>query len=741
MPSWIRRNTKRSSGVALVIVLAFVVLLAGIVVAYLARTGIDRQLAHGALNETKADQLARSALDIVIGDLKQEIADGSTASTAGNVTIYMPTSAANMIPQTSGTPAVAPAIPNLIRRSVQSDPIAAPGVGSRASVLSSAPSPSPSPVIAKKGEITISRWNKHYFIPKTNTGDDQTDPVASFTAPDWVLVTSNGPKAFSAWDNSLRDATDTNFALGRYAYAIYDEGGLLDVNVGGYPTDTSLSGTVVGTTAPVGGKGSLALADLAPVVPGNTIPEQRAAINKIIGWRNFVTGQPTGTFPNFTFTAASGSTWYANFVTSNTNGFVSVSTMTSGGRTDQAFVSRQELIGLRSSSGISVNALQYLGTFTRDLNIPTWNNAATQRVTATFTRRDGTAAQTGEPLFRRFPFSQLSWLGPAGILAPGTVATVKRDFGLVWNTDHWDYQGAAGSILASAIPPIIGDREPDFFQLLAFANPAATIQKILTTGACLIDQYDGPGTDPSSVTTRIDYAGPAMPPSTTNSLAWGMENVTPAVPPGAPTPNPAPTPIILNRPFQNVGEFGYAYRDVSLPAPAATPRTLDFYTSTSSDSAILDLFGASSVRERAGTVNLNTRQDFVLRGILSFATATAPSTALSSARRNSTATGLVSAASANPAMSRQELPRLAAQSGITGGEEVQEVVARALADTCQTRTWNLMIDVIAQSGRFPPIAASFSDFIVQGEKRYWLHIAIDRFTGEVIDQQLEAVYE
>ncbi len=232
-----------------------------------------------------------------------------------------------------------------------------------------------------------------------------------------------------------------------------------------------------------------------------------------------------------------------------------------------------------------------------------------------------------------------------------------------------------------------------------------------------------------------------MPPSTTNSLAWGMESVTPAIPTGAPTPNPAPTPILLNRPFQNVGEFGYAYRDVSLPAPAATPRTLDLYTSTSSDGAILDLFGASSVRERAGIVNLNTRQDFVLRGVLSFATATAPSTALSSARRNSTATGLVSATRSNPAMSRQELPRLAAQSGITGGEEVQEVVARALAETCQTRTWNLMIDVIAQSGRYPPTAASFSDFVVQGEKRYWLHVAIDRFTGEVIDQQLEAVYE
>jgi hypothetical protein len=81
------------------------------------------------------------------------------------------------------------------------------------------------------------------------------------------------------------------------------------------------------------------------------------------------------------------------------------------------------------------------------------------------------------------------------------------------------------------------------------------------------------------------------------------------------------------------------------------------------------------------------------------------------------------------------------QSGITGGEEIQEVVARALGDTCQTRTWNLMIDVIAQSGRYSPIATNLSDFVVEGEKRYWLHVAIDRFTGEVIDQQLELVNE
>lgn len=727
------------NGVALIIVLAFVVLLAGVTVAYLARTSTDRQVAHASFNDWKADQLARGALDVIVGDLKQEIADGSTSSTVNGFTIYTPTSATNILPMRSGNPSGNPdPIPNLVRRSAQPDLIAPPGVPSRASALNSAPI---DPANPKKGEITAARWNRHYLVPKSNPNDEQSNPISLFIAPDWVLVTRNGPQPFAGWNASLRDTASELFTLGRYAYAIYDEGGILDVNVAGYPTDATQAGTVVATDAPVGGKGFLALADLVPVVFANTIPEQRAAINKIVGWRNYATAFPSGTFPNFTFTMASGSAWYTNFVAGNTTGFLKTGTFTSSGRFDQSFVSRQELIEYRGTAQFSTNALQYLGTFSRELDNPTWAGAATQRVTSTFLRRDGTTAQPGEPLFRRFPISEIAWLGSNGIVVPGTPEFVRRDFGLVWNTDHWDYYGSVGTGLASAIPPISGDREPEFFQLLAFAKPTASIQQLLTTGACLIDQYDGPASDPANATTRIDYAGPPMPPSDTNSVAWGMENRIPPVPAAAPTPNADPTPIILNRPFQNVGEFGYAYRDVTLPAPAPTPRTLDFYTSTGTDAGILDLFSRSSVPERAGVVNLNTRQDLVLRSVLSFATATAPSTALSSGRRNSTATGLISATAAAPATSRQDLARLASQSGITGGEEIQEVIARALADTCQTRTWNLMIDLVAQSGRYPPTATNLSDFVVEGEKRYWLHVAIDRFTGEVIDQQLELVNE
>ena len=55
------------------IVLAFVVLLTGFALAYFSRTTTDRQLAQLSYNDTSADLLARSALDIVVGDFKQEI--------------------------------------------------------------------------------------------------------------------------------------------------------------------------------------------------------------------------------------------------------------------------------------------------------------------------------------------------------------------------------------------------------------------------------------------------------------------------------------------------------------------------------------------------------------------------------------------------------------------------------------------------------------------------------------------
>src|SRR5438067_1560640 len=184
MDSLRRAISLRERAAALVIVLAFVVLFTVLVVAYVSRTTGDRTVAHGSFNQSKADQLAISAVNNIIGDLRQEITNGSTATTTNGATIYTPTSAANMIPQRSGNAA---GVPNLIRRSVRSDPIAAPGLGSRASAVNST-----TDVSANGRFITSTRWNSHYLVPKKNTTADSI-PIDAFTAatPDWVFVTSD----------------------------------------------------------------------------------------------------------------------------------------------------------------------------------------------------------------------------------------------------------------------------------------------------------------------------------------------------------------------------------------------------------------------------------------------------------------------------------------------------------------------------------------------------------------------
>src|SRR5947209_3393928 len=155
--------SSRERAAALIIVLAFVVLLTGLVVAYLSRATSDRSVAHSSFNQSKADQLAASAMDNVIGDVRQEIFDttnGSTVTTVNGITIYTPKSAQNMIPQRSGNLAAAP---NLIRRSIRSDPILAPGRSSRASAVNST-----TDVSANGRYITSTRWNSHYLVPKGN---------------------------------------------------------------------------------------------------------------------------------------------------------------------------------------------------------------------------------------------------------------------------------------------------------------------------------------------------------------------------------------------------------------------------------------------------------------------------------------------------------------------------------------------------------------------------------------------
>src|SRR5947207_13956066 len=166
-----------SKGAALIIVLALVVLATALGLAYLTRATTDRQLAQSSYHDTSADLLARTALDITVGDLKQEIATNQ------------PVTALNIQPSQYGVPPITDPspIPNLIRRSFSGAP------QSRASTVSSGAAS------ANGRIISLARWNSHYLIPRATTTDTiDSTPISSFIAPDWVLVTPQGPNSAPA---------------------------------------------------------------------------------------------------------------------------------------------------------------------------------------------------------------------------------------------------------------------------------------------------------------------------------------------------------------------------------------------------------------------------------------------------------------------------------------------------------------------------------------------------------------
>ena len=153
------------------------------------------------------------------------------------------------------------------------------------------------------------------------------------------------------------------------------------------------------------------------------------------------------------------------------------------------------------------------------------------------------------------------------------------------------------------------------------------MRNTFTVGAALIDQYD---TD--------DLYDPDPNPPATATMATLLRSSTPSERQPrrlrlrdrrhvirrsyfqfgrdrriAPYPPPVPASyVLLNRRFENVGEFGYAYN----PASTLTSKTLDFASSTSNDRAILDFFTYNTASRRAGIVNLNTRNGPVLASII-----------------------------------------------------------------------------------------------------------------------------
>jgi hypothetical protein len=822
MKNFLRSHDAASKGAALMIVLAFVVLLTGLALAYFSRTTTDRQLAQSSYNDTSADLLARSALDIVVNDFKQELLNNPSVT------------ASNIQPTPYGTPSPGQTpIPNLIRRSFSGDP-----TGRTSNVPSSSPS-------SNGRSITTARWNSHYLIPPASTSATPgSSPVSSFVAPDWVLVTAQGPAPTSS----------PSAVIGRYAFAVYDEGGLLDMNLAGYGNYVGSSGggsppTPTPWAVNVGRKGVLGLADLTALPGSPTVITTTTSfgsmgsflsntqINSIVGWRNFAnTGQADGSFPSgFSFPAnLNKQDLYGSYLLDfgdppfsspspfPTYPFTSVDTSTSNSRTDQAFMTRQELLKLRSSLGFSQTLLQYMGTFSRERNQPArdWNRLNGHLAD----RFDITNIGLVKPNPTGTPPSRGKGKGHGRGRFRGDALSILDLFGLQWvngiNTiplssppqpmptsdirywPHWIYVGRPGFTCnpngngCDHIPALRGGRN-DFFQLLDYAvkgqangtnDDTVNIATILGLGASLIDQYDvstgGASAEDAvfpSVSTSPSpwpWPGPTPPPTHTTIieydrsgtagyvLGWerqDRETNDPHVVLGKPTPTPGASPIVIDHAFTTTAELGYGLKTEE----AFTP--LDLHTSGTNESALLDFFTFNPVDHpfpRLGIVNLNTKNPPVLAAILNKALkrdvdvaptpnplpTVPPSEAMAAAQAIVTETWTNN----RPALNRQDIARLTSVAasaivnpGYTGEEQqkLPETIARALSEVSQARTWNLLIDVIAQTGKYKPNSPDLTagNFVVEGEKRYWLHIALGRdlVSGQVdvLGAQLEEVVE
>lgn len=538
-----RSGLGRSRGTALVITLALVVLLAVVIVAFLARSMMNRQIEASGASRINADLLALSSLEAVVGDLRQEMLAGSTAATVGGITVMYPATRAAVLPWRKLAVASMETdtnFANLFKQSlagVAFFPSAAPyGQNGATPLIQGASSVTTATASANGRIIGANRWN----APNLLSGGGFS---SSNGLPAWIYVSRAGILPSQTWSSTWADSSETNDAcvVGRFAYNVYFTGGLLDANVAGAPA-LGFSTAEIQTL-----KRSLAGIDLTNI-PGITAQ----GVANLVAWRNAASAASKSAFLN-----------YATNVGPRA-GFIQPATG------DHVFTSRQDLITYVTQQGgtdITTNALPFLTHFTRSLNVPSVSPAtvtttnvfaanvrfpATLPTGSTLTHYwlDGTTSSTpvkaNEQFLRnRFPLSRLAWLGMDGPASGVTDDMIQKCFGLKWNPGlhAWDYVGPAGTAVQSKVETLgevaaeVVPREPNFFELLQAAilqgslgktagDPAVanhdtmcrtadidvdmTLQ-VIRIGANIIDQYDADSYPTliryQSLSTLETYAG------------------------------------------------------------------------------------------------------------------------------------------------------------------------------------------------------------------------------------------
>ena len=266
---------------ALVVVLTVVVLATILVSAFVSVAMLERSSSGHYAASLRAEEVARAGYTTVLADLRREISAGSTVVTnaGGAVLFNMPRTNWTMIPQTN---IAIPNTPSLVRFSSTNVPT---GFTNTAWFDTNALPPNRSSTVStatksrNNRKISATSWLAPRLIPTNSAA-----AVAALTnnPPSWIYLTRSGARALANTDApsaASSSLSNTNYVIGRFAYAIYDTGGLLDANLAGAPS----SSTGIVSAAWAASKASQAFADLTQV--GLTAAQSDA----LVQWRNAAT--------------------------------------------------------------------------------------------------------------------------------------------------------------------------------------------------------------------------------------------------------------------------------------------------------------------------------------------------------------------------------------------------------------------------------------------------------------------
>jgi hypothetical protein len=372
------QSRSSQSGAALILVLSVVALLSVMVIAYLGSSAKQMNLSQNVVVNLKGTEVASLASGQILQDLLQEIRAGSVEKlpTGATSPILYPATALGAAPDRSSafsSPGTPPP-PNLLKKSAFGKKSYDSGLLHGTNPVY--PQATLYPVVARAsklasdfgpGAVSKSRWNRPLLLPRDKPGQpfDFTPAPTGWKAPDWVYLQRNGANPLG--DDPSLSVNGANPVVARYAFQMYDIGGLLDLNVAGYDPDANVVGPVTAAR-----RGSIGLADLTKV--GFTADQ----LKKIVAQRNPATlgekDNPTGqlSFGNR----------YVNFLMDSQKnlGFLRVAGDTgNSGATNRAFSSRQGLLSYVQQLGTTdaekaklVDTLQSLTHFSRSLEQPSF---------------------------------------------------------------------------------------------------------------------------------------------------------------------------------------------------------------------------------------------------------------------------------------------------------------------------------------------------------------------------------